>query len=548
MKFKTLSINVITGQRLVFSSTLLASLLTLHGEALQAQGEAERNVRNVVKVREKFDPAFAIEPLSQSLTGRSNEVVAFQFKIESPARETMIQISPVGLRQEPSGMILNDESAAIVDNVELVSPSRMSLRPDDQKTIEGFVRIPTGAAKLHTLGLMVKDFSGNTDTETQRSAPNAQQTTAGVRFITQYVLRLDINVESARGEDLQRMKIESVSMIPFQGRPKIRCVVDNPTASTFEFQMHCRLRSSPSDRSFGSLNLTMPVRNSMEGNDRYNARILPGSKLYMEELLPEAIAEGTYDVDMEIVAEGRTVVRKTLPVEVHTDDFPAQEVLIGQAAQGLQVSPTQIEMSQHRGGSRRLTMVFRNSEKDRKTIRLAAYAANDLKLDTIIAQPDVFDLSPQSTRKVSITMLGQTAPTAAVEYGRLMIECQSDRRDSIESKSLPLALIYDKLPETSITVEPLKWDPSGSYPMLTSTIHNNGESHIPLDGRISIENESGQRQIVFGGFGRWLLPHQQSVLQFRTDTPLPAGRYMMRYELKTGGEPVLIEKEMTIGP
>jgi|GEM_PF-4832992 len=80
----------------------------------------------------------------------------------------------------------------------------------------------------------------------------------------------------------------------------------------------------------------------------------------MEELSPGAISGDQYDVDMELMFEGQVIKRQTFPVDIDALDFPVQEVLIGQVEEGLQGSPTQIELSKLSGRNRRVTMLLKN--------------------------------------------------------------------------------------------------------------------------------------------------------------------------------------------
>ena len=59
---------------------------------------------NQIVVRESFEPTFRIEPLVNRLNGRSNEELPFKFNIESANRDTTVEIVPIGLAQDISGL------------------------------------------------------------------------------------------------------------------------------------------------------------------------------------------------------------------------------------------------------------------------------------------------------------------------------------------------------------------------------------------------------------------------------------------------------------
>jgi len=390
--------------------------------------------RGTVTVQETFDPTFKIEPLTQRIGGRGGEVVAFRFLIESANQPAEIEVVPVGLRQDLSGLILNDDTAGVADLVRLVTPAKMTLEPNKSSWVEGVVQIPKGDEQFHTIGLLVRDKGKSNGLKPGVDENGKPITQATVQFMTQYLVRLDLVVDGVRGDTASKARIDELAIIPFRGRPKLQVVVANPTGTTFEFELKARLRSSPSDRSFAPLRLVVPIRASIETEERYTARILPKCRLRMEELLPEAIASGRYDADLELIVGGKTVLRKTIPVDVDAGDFPAQEVLIAQAAEGLQVSPAQIELSQVRGGTRRLTMLLKNSDKQLKTIDLRAVTASDLALSGVQVQPAQVTLPAGASRKVIVTMRGRGDTAQPVEYGQMVVECRNQGKDFVEMR------------------------------------------------------------------------------------------------------------------
>lgn len=526
------------------AATFLANVVTVNA---QQQNKTERKTpEKRVTVQETFDPTFRIEPLSHRVTGRGGDVIPFKFSIESANRDTSIEVVPVGLRQELTGMILHDVESQQADAIRLVTPTVMNLSANKSSSIEGVVRLPSGDAKHHSLGILVRDIGNQANVQPTFDADGKRKTQAAIRFITQYVLRLDLEIEGVRGEQGHRLIVEDVKLTPLDGRPRLQAIVSNPTDTTFEFEMRSKISSSPSDRSIKPLRLVMPVRASVSDETRYVGRILPKSRIRMEELLVEAIAGGEYDIDSELVYDGRVVSKKKFHVEVDPEDYPAQEVLIAQAASGLQVSPSQIELSQLRGGNRRLTVLFKNNGKEDRTVKLSALAEDGMKLSAAMFQPEEFRLAPGASRKIALTMKGQADSDHATDYGHVLVETKSEKRDYTESKRLPLALIYKKPPDTKISMSPLVWDPSGKYACFRSTVENSGASHMPIDARLTITGETGGRVQLLGGFGKWLMPGTKDSLTFRMDQPLPPGNYQLKCELQTGAQPITTEQTFTV--
>lgn len=525
------------------AATFFANVLTASAQQKDAPSKAPGKR---VAVQETFDPTFRIEPLSHRITGRGGDVIPFKFSIESANRDTTIEVVPVGLRQELTGMILHDVESAQADSIRLITPSTMNLNANKSSSIEGVVRLPSGDAKHHSLGILVKDIGNQANVQPTFDADGKRKTQAAIRFITQYVLRLDLEIEGVRGEQGHRLVIEDVKITPLDGRPRLQAIISNPTDTTFEFEVRSKIAASPSDRSIKPLRLVMPVRSTVSDETRYVGRLLPKSRIRMEEMLSEAIAGGSYQVESELVYDGRVVSKKATQVEVDPEDFPAQEVLISQAAPGLQVSPSQIELSQLRGGNRRLTLLFKNTGKEDRNIKLSAVSDDGLQLAAAMFQPDEFRLAPGASRKVALTLKGQSGIEQAADYGQVLIETKSEKRDYTEAKRLPLALVYKKPPDTSISMSPLAWDPSGKYPCFRATIENTGESHMPIDARLTIVGETGGRVQLLGGFGKWLMPGTKTSLTFRMDQPLPPGNYQLKCELQTGSKPAVSEQTFTV--
>ncbi len=500
---------------------------------------------NQVVVRESFEPTFRIEPLVNRLNGRSNDELPFKFTIESANRETTVEIVPIGLAQDISGQVLHNAELKISDTIRLLTPQTLKLEANKSAYIEGLVKIPRGEAKHHSCGIMVRDIGSENTLSPSFDPSGKRKTQAGIRFMTQYILRLDIEVDGTRGEQVQQLLIEEASVQPRNGRPLLQAIVTNPTDTTFEFELRARLRSSPSDRTAKQVSLVMPIRAANEDDSRKIGRILGKSRIRMEELLPETIAGGQYEVDLEIWSDQRAVKKKTIGIDVDAEDFPAQEVIIAQVGPGLQVSPAQIELSHLRGGSRRVSILLKNHGKEDRSVQLKALGEDELPLGSVTFQPSSVKLAPGASRKIAMTLIGgQSEQTFS--YGHVLIESQSDRKEFRDTKRLPLAILYKKGGETSINVSPLAWDPNGKYPAFRTTVENTGTLHFPIDARLTIASELGRRYQVLGGFGRWVMPGQKMQTSFRLDFPLPPDNYKLKCEFITGGDPAVVEQEFVV--
>lgn len=526
---------VAAGSAIVLSNPSLA-------QSNNREGETERST---ISVRQVFDPVFRIEPLTQQISGRGGQVIPFTFKIESAQRDTVIEVRPMGLRQQRSGLILNDQANDDGDGIRLVTPQRMTLEANKTGTIEGVIQIPSSNARHHVFGLLVRDLGSQPAGETD-DANSGGRTEAQISFVTQYVLRIEVTVEGARNDTADRLVIQDVTVVPVNGRPLLRATVTNPTDATQEFEMRGRMWRSRNDRAPKPVRLVMPVRQSMQSDDRYLAKLLPHATIYMEEMLPQAIASGTYEAELELLAAKRTVVRKSLPVTVNADDFPAQQILVAQTRGGLLISPNQIELSQLRGGNRRVTMQVENHSRQSQRVKLRTLDSSQREADFLIIQPVEFVLAAGAARNVSVILKGQLAPEEPVQYGTLEVAAKESSNEYWETREIPLATIFKPLGRTKIGIDSIVWDQLGTYPSFRTWVENQGNRHLPLDARLTLISDTGQRRQILGGFGKWVMPGRKSELEFRVDQPLVPGAYTMVFELQTGDEPLVLQQNIMI--
>jgi len=538
-----LSIRLASALPLTILTILVVPFATIGVAQDSKKATSTRGTRNpkTMSVTESFEPAFRIEPLSHHLIGQSGTVTSFEFSLESANRETEIEVVPIGLRQEMSGMILHDSNAPQADLIRLTSPTRMKLSANSPVKIQGFVQYPKGDAKYHSIGILVKD-TGAAARLAANNDPTNKTTKAMIQFVTQYVLRLDLEMENARGENAGVLELEKLDLVPFEGRPKLIAQIRNPSDSTFEYEVRAKLRSSTSDRNARSIRLVMPIRESSESEERFVGRILPKSRVRMIELLPEAIASGTYEADVEIMLGEKVLSKKTQAITVDASDFPAQEVLIAQLGKEVQVSPAQIELSQLRGGSRRSTILLKNNGKDTKSISVAATDKTGLTLPSATIQPDKFTLPPGGSRKISITLKSQLDASDAIVFGTIDFQAKSDRKDFDETRKLPIALLMKKSRAPDAKLSTIQWDSLSKHPAFRCAVTNSGESHLALNARLTIASETGEQIQIPGGFGKWLMPGEASKLDFRLEQTLAPGKYKIKCELQQGDRPVVIEQ------
>ncbi len=102
-----------------------------------------------------------------------------------------------------------------------------------------------------------------------------------------------------------------------------------------------------------------------------------------------------------------------------------------------------------------------------------------------------------------------------------------------------LRFCWARTKDPKVEVQPLRFVPDAKYPAFRSLVINQGTTHLALDARLLIASQSGQRQVLTGGFGKWLLPGQSTNLEFRLDRELTPGNYQLVLEVQNGQESIV---------
>ncbi len=498
-----------------------------------------------VTVRESFEPTFHIEPLVQRVSGRRGSILPFEFQVEATNRDTEVDVALVTLRQELSGQVVHDEAREISGSIQLLNPGRSKLPRNMPLKIAGLVRVPQGDANFYSFGILVRDI-GNAPPPPPKVDSNGKPiTSAGIHFITQYVLRVDVEVEGARGDNASELSIEDAQLTTSKGLPKISVVIRNPSDTAFEYQVKSRLKSSHSPN-MKPIRMTMPIRASMETDERYLGRVLPKSSVRMEEFVAEPILTGQYQLEVDLLMQERVVKQRTFTISADANDFPAQQALLSRTGEDLYAAPVYLEFSQLRGGQRRLTMEFSNTSDKPREMELEAQTDRGTTMPSVSMSPSTFTLPPRGKRKVSITMHSKKDIQQPIEYGFIIVKNKTGDRGFTESGRMPVALHFAATPDPQLEMATLYWFESHPFGSFRTRVSNAGQFHTVLDAQLTIESESGKRMQIPAGFGRWIMPGQQVELEFRLESPLPPGNYRLTTELQNGPNPIIKAQQFTV--
>ncbi len=525
-------------RRIALSTLLLAAIVTT--PCLAQTGGFQQKL----ELHPEVKPTFQVTPMTQHIEAARGKLVQFEFAIESIDRITTVNVQPVALRQDPNGTILPDTDSLPPDNVELLSAAQMVLADNDSKAIRGQVRVPSTKASFHSFGILVTDLGRIVD----RAPINAGDQAArrvGIRFVTRYLLRVDITVTGARGEDVSQVVIESAELLEEGGYAKARVWISNPTDSPLEFQTRCRMLRDGSRIGKSTFNVVMPNRATMEPPDRFDIRILPGARLRLEELVPEAIFPGDHQLEVDLVSNRRSRKKGVFPLTIEAGDFPAQDATVVQAARDVTIAPAQVELSLRRGGKRIVPLEIQNLSQQDVQIEITPTDGAEQLAELLVLRPTEATIRAGSQRKI-LVMMNSSQDFEQNQYVGLNVEVKSANGESVGSFAVPVALLARTEEKSDLHVEPIQWDGESTPPAFVVPVSNTGEMHLPLHAKLSMVDAFGRIVEMQAGFGKWLLPGAASELRFRTRFAPPPGEYRCRLIIDRGPDEDKLELESTL--
>ena len=526
--------------RLIASSSLLLAALVATPCSAQPGG-----FRQKLELRPDIKPTFQVTPMVHRLESPRGRTVPFEFAIESRDRITTINIRPVALRQDPNGTILPDVASPAPDNVQLLSNATMVLADNDSQSIRCTVRVPATRANFHSFGILVTDLGRIVD-RTAIDAGDQTDRRVGIRFVTRYLLRCDITVKGARGEDVSKVEIESAELLEEGGFAKARVWVSNPTDSPLEFQTRCRLLRDGSRIGKNTFNVLMQNRTTMEPPDRWDVRILPGARLRLEELMPDAVFPGDHEMEVEIVSNRRSRKKGVFPLTINAGDFPAQDASVVQAARDVSVTPAQVELSMRRRGKRMVPVEIQNLSQQTVNIVVKRVGEDaDSLAEWLVVRPTEASIRAGSKRKI-LVMMKSNQDFERNQYTGLEVEVQSEVGESVGSFRIPVALLARTEEKPELHVQPIEWDGESNPPAFVVPLANSGSMHLPLNATLSMVDAFGRIVEMEAGFGRWILPGTQSELRFRTRFAPPPGEYRCQLSIAGGSEDETMQLQSTL--
>jgi hypothetical protein len=511
-------------------------------EVITPPDEKGKNNLQEVQVQRSVKPAFLIEPLVQRLQGRKGQLIKFEFKIEANERRSRLDIRPVAMTQQETGVIMPDDKAPAPDVLRITSASSVDLTVGGEHIIQGEMRIPITDAPFLSYGILAREMP--IDGENNEDVDGAR---VGVRFVTQYLLRVDVDVLGNRGDSLSELKLTDGALVPKEGRCLGRVFIENPTDTAMEFAVDCQLMRTDSQSVGKKFGLVVPVRSSQSGPERYKARLLAKCKIRMEELLPHPIFPGSYTLTATLSHQGKLIHKLEFPVQCRDGDFPAQDARVVRVAQDITVEPANVELSIRKGGRRFESIAVQNSSLQKVKIQLTTEKLQGDLDASLRLKPSEFELPAGQTRKVSVSMDAVRTHTEHA-YASIVLTASPEIGEAIGSQRIPVALLTNSESLAQLVPSEPQWSSSNDHAGFKMTVRNDGLRHVALQGRLTLADEFGRGLATDAGYGQWLLPGQTSEMFFGFAEPPPAGNYAIEVILNQseGQSPLVLQKSIRL--
>ncbi len=517
--------------------------------SLLATAASGASTASAQQVRADAAPGFRIEPLVVKAGARPGQIVPFEFRISGGDKPAHLQVRLVNLVQRPNGQIHISQGDPPQD-VRLKSPDSLVVEPGDQAKLQGEIRVP-GHSSYLAFGLLVTDRG-----QPMKAEPSAAQTDGrrrlAVRYVTQYLLRIEIQVHGGRGATTSDMKLPTASLVSRDGLAVVHAEVENPTPTAVQFQARARLLRGEGEAAVPVgpyFMLGHPIRANEEGPRRYEVRALGDTRLHLEAPVPDPVFPGNYQLEVQLINERRMVgARKRFDLSVDEDDFPAQRAVVARVVNAVHMTPSQIELSLDKGGSRMTTVSIENAGSEAVDVTINAKPRRgDGKADWVVVRPADLTLRPGSKRGVMIALDRRNMPSSEADlYAMLQVSVQPVDGGAGGEQLVPIGLLAGKSVQRQATFGDWRWESDKTEIILPVT--NPGSRHLALDGRLTMVDEFGRKLKMEAGYGRWLLPGDSETLTFTLPRSLPRGTYQMNWDIGLGPDaaPTQWQQELVV--
>lgn len=458
-----------------------------------------------------------------------------------------VSVHIVNLKQEESGNIFHDPNSNPSQFVRFTSDTSFPLGPGESRTITGEVTVPVSKTNFLSYGILVKDSGVNTGSVGEAAANAA--TRASIRFVTQYVLRLDIETGGLDLKELEHVELQNGSIRTVQGLPVAEMFVNNPTDMAIECNVDLTMQNEKGKK-FKSISLGMPCRSDMPEADRYLVRIMPNSRVRVMAPIDTVLLPGMHHLQYSLKIGRREVRKAQFDFQVRSGEFPALDAKLSILNELITVEPAQLELGKIAGTHRMGVLRFTNCGETDQPISLSACDLQGNDFSGVKFSTDDFVLAPGKSKSVRAVIQAVEGVDHAV-YGLVVVKQGAEKNSNI-----PLAMLFGQPDKIDVvladfaaspaTNSEATIDPSAIPQVFRASVENRGAGFAPVHGELEIASLDGQTWSMTDGFGRWLNPHEKRELVFTAPQHLPDGDYRLSLVIRTSPDSPLISRTFDI--
>lgn len=502
------------------------------------KSKAEREQPQGLTVESAFKPAFFCTPAVNRIQARKGQTINFKFKLE-PVRESVsVTVRPVALKQTESGALQADLESPPPAGMRINGAGEYDLIVGSETELSGRIKLPSNDSDFHSFGILVQD---NGFVSNDRGL--AGESTFGVKFVSQYILRCDVEVTNGRGTDIQNLQLESADIVELNGVPTARVVLYNPTESTVEFEMQSKLERAGYIENKTGVGLFVRNNSNYDPPKKFVTQIFPQTRLELVSGWPAAVFPGEYEMVSKIVRNRKTIRQFKTPLSIGADSFPAQSAFAAEVADGVHANPSQIYLSRKRGAKRFVPVNLTNFST--QSVRLQIEPTDDSGEPTswLLVRPNVIELKPGENRKAMVS-LKSLADKQSHRIASLKISEVGGNPDKITF--LPVAFQGTDPFVPTLATNQLRIDTALNGGSLVVDVRNQSNLPLPIDAEVRFKNSNGNTVEIKGGYGKWLLPNAIRRLEFKVDAALAEGEFPVQLSFVDTQSKLLAQRDFVL--
>ncbi len=419
--------------------------------------------------------AVGVQPLIMDLEMNQGETQQFELDLMPSDSEEQVALNLFYSRQQQTGSLSYEE--ADLEEHEVLNwldlPVEVTVPPGEETTVTGEVSVPHDASGSHTAIIMVE--------------PETDEADEGITFQVRYAVRVNIHVNAPglrESADLLDFDIEAGEEDEL---PRISSLIRNNSDLMYDAAGEVTIRDESRQ-----LIERIPIRSQHAAQaGRDETTLYPGSEVIFDGEITEALAAGTYDLQLFLrYADGRQLIeRKTIEIG---DEFVDPESM-----EHFEVDPVLISEELRPGGANTDTIEIRNRTGDPIGIDISPeeieseYAHslfNNFELE--MRGDQQFELDGRQSERPVLIVRSPREIEAGGYYDRMVVTAfDLETGDELQREIVDLEFLIGDEFDYSGEVLDLTADTIDDEVLLSATFANTGQVHFSPTARVYLRQD-----------------------------------------------------------